>query len=112
MTNKTFQLGITPLRLSGERFTSTIGPPVSDCAIEIPSEDSIVEVGRSIMEHSKTWKQGRSFVQGTVRTYARPKGPTESAGWHCRVSEHSKEEATFDEFWNKLGENKAENEKK
>ncbi|TCD62180.1 hypothetical protein EIP91_007264 [Steccherinum ochraceum] len=91
---KKFQLGITPLKLSN-----------------MPPEETILEVGRSVMESSKGWKQGKSFIHGTVRTYARTKAPNESAGWHCRVSEHSKEEATFDEFWRKLGENKAENEK-
>lgn len=35
---------------------------------------------------------------------------SDEAGWYCRRSEHTAEEATFDQFWSKLGENKAENE--
>ncbi|THH30364.1 hypothetical protein EUX98_g3834 [Antrodiella citrinella] len=94
MTNAKFQLGISPVKLT-----------------DIPPEETILKVGRDIMDSSKSWKQGKSFIHNTVKTYWRPKGVTESAGWHCRMSEHSQEEATFDEFWAKLGENKAENEK-
>lgn len=72
----------------------------------------LLEVGRAVLKNSDNWKQGKSFINGTVRTYSRMKAPSDVAGWHCRVSEHTKEEATFDEFWRKLGENKAENEKK
>ncbi len=45
-----------------------------------------------------------------MKTFSRPKGSKDGAGWHLRVSEHTKEDATFDEFWSKLGLNKAENE--
>ncbi|KAH8106798.1 hypothetical protein BXZ70DRAFT_1003701 [Cristinia sonorae] len=94
MANKKFQLSITPLKLS-----------------QIPSEETIVQVGRELIESTNSWKQGKTFVHGSVHTLYQPKGTFEPAGWHCRLSEHTPEEATFDDFWTKLGENKAENEK-
>lgn len=45
-----------------------------------------------------------------MKTYSRQKFRGEIANWHCRVSEHGPEDATFDEFWEKLGVNKGENE--
>ena len=57
-----------------------------------------------------SWKQGKTYQHNKVKTFSRSKGPKDGAGWYCRVSEHTKEDATFDEFWSKLGENKAENE--
>lgn len=57
------------------------------------------------------WKKGKTFAKGKVLTLSRPKGPADGAPWHCRVSEHTEEDATFDEFWGKLGVNKAVNEK-
>ncbi|EPQ58285.1 hypothetical protein GLOTRDRAFT_110116 [Gloeophyllum trabeum ATCC 11539] len=80
-----FQLNITPLKPSA--------------------------AAREVLESTKTWKQGKSFHKNTVKTYSRPKGPNDSAAWYCRVSEHTTEDATFDEFWDKLGHDKAQNEK-
>lgn len=57
------------------------------------------------------WKQGKAYQKNTVKTFHRSKGPKDGAGWYSRVSEHTKEDSTFDEFWSKLGVNKAENEK-
>jgi len=88
-----FQLSIAPVRPS-----------------DIPSEEVILERGREVLEQSKTWKQGKSYANNTVKTYSKPKASGEKAGWYCRVSEHAPEECTFEEFWSKLGENKAENE--
>ena len=63
-----------------------------------------------MLDTTANWKQGKAYHKNTVKTFYRSKGPKDGAAWHCRVSEHSKEDATFEEFWNKLGENKAENE--
>jgi len=89
-----YQLTITPLKLDN-----------------IPSEESILTAGREILESTKSWKQGKSYHRNTVKTFTHPKGPEDGAPWHCRVSEHTAEDATFDEFWSKLGNDKAVNEK-
>ncbi|KAF9227854.1 hypothetical protein BS17DRAFT_793475 [Gyrodon lividus] len=78
---------------------------------EIPAEDTINAVGKELLASTISWKKGKTFTKGNVLTLSRPKGPEDGAPWHCRVSVHTKEEATFDEFWSKLGVNKAENEK-
>jgi len=78
---------------------------------EIPSEDTIIALGKDLLDSTAAWKKGKTFAKGKVLTLSRPKGPADGAPWHCRVSEHTKEDATFDEFWGKLGVNKAVNEK-
>jgi hypothetical protein len=84
--------------------------------IEIPSEDEIIAAAQSVLESTPEWKEGKAFHKNSVQTYSRPKlqgrKSSHEAGWHCRVSTHPPEEATFDQFWSKLGENKAENEQK
>ncbi|CAL1705168.1 unnamed protein product [Somion occarium] len=92
MSNR-FHLSITPLKLA-----------------DIPSEHSILRAGRAALTSPIPWRQGKTYYH-TVRTYSRPKSPWDGAAWHCRVSEHGSDEATFDEFWSKLGINKAANEK-
>ncbi|KAH7889637.1 hypothetical protein F5I97DRAFT_1940937 [Phlebopus sp. FC_14] len=95
-------------------MTTTPSYQLSIAAIkptEIPSEDTILALGRELIESTKTWKQGKTYVKGNVLTFSRPKRPGDGAPWHCRVSEHTKEDATFEEFWSKLGVNKAHNEK-
>ncbi|EMD38280.1 hypothetical protein CERSUDRAFT_49192, partial [Gelatoporia subvermispora B] len=77
---------------------------------EIPSEETILKLGNELIESTTSWKQGKSFQKNAVKTSSRPKGPNDGAAWHCRISEHTAEDATFDEFWSKLGSNKAENE--
>ncbi|KAH9843203.1 uncharacterized protein C8Q71DRAFT_698534 [Rhodofomes roseus] len=88
-----YQLSITPVKLS-----------------QLPSEETIVSLGESLLESTKSWKHGKAFHKGLVKTCSRPKGPRDGAPWHCRISEHAPEDATFDEFWSKLGEDKANNE--
>ncbi|RDB22259.1 hypothetical protein Hypma_010594 [Hypsizygus marmoreus] len=88
-----FKLTITPLK------------PVA-----IPSEETILTSARHLLEESTSWKQGKTYYKN-VKTYHRPKGPGDGAPWHCRVSEHAADEATFDGMWAKLGTNKAVNEK-
>ena len=79
---------------------------------EIPSEDVILTTAKEILAASSGWKQSKTR-QKVIKTYTySPSSKGESAGtkWACRVSEHTREEGTFDEFWNGLGVNKAENE--
>ncbi|KAL4077336.1 hypothetical protein V8B97DRAFT_1428375 [Scleroderma yunnanense] len=61
---------------------------------DAPPEDTIIALGRELIESTDVWR----------------KAPDETP-WHCRVSQHSKKDGTFDEFWSKLGVNKPENEK-
>jgi hypothetical protein len=79
--------------------------------IDIPSDESILTAGRELLESTKSWNQGKSYHNNTVKTWSRPKGPKDGAAWHTRVSEHTSKDATFDEFWSKLGNDKAVNEK-
>ena len=79
--------------------------------IELPAEEKLIAQGHSVLETTVNWKQGKTFYK-VVKTYSRSKFRGEVANWHCRVSEHGPEEATFDEFWEKLGVNKGENEVK
>ncbi len=71
----------------------------------------MLAAARDLIETTTSWKEGKSYSKHTVRTFSRPKLQGDGAAWHCRVSEHGSEDATFDEFWSKLGVNKAENEK-
>ncbi|TBU65556.1 hypothetical protein BD310DRAFT_836448 [Dichomitus squalens] len=93
MSTSEFYLSITPLKLS-----------------EIPSEDVIIKAGREVLNDTANWKHGKSFHKNTVKTLSRKKGPKDGAAWHARVSEHDKDEVTFEEFWDKLGKDKANNE--
>lgn len=79
---------------------------------EIPPEDSIIAAGKEILAASVNWKPGKTF-QKVVKTSVyspSPKGGNGGSKWVCRVSEHLREEGSFDEFWSSLGTNKAENE--
>lgn len=77
---------------------------------EIPSEEALVQAAFDVLNSSSSWKAGKTFHK-VVRTYSKSKGPGDGAPWHARVSEHTAEDATFDEFWSKLGEDHAQNEK-
>jgi len=79
---------------------------------DIPPEDVIVATGREVLAATSNWKQGKTFrkVIKTSTYSPNPKGGNGGAKWACRVSEHTREEGTFDEFWSGLGTNKAENE--
>jgi len=79
---------------------------------EIPSEDEIVVFGKEILAASDNWKQGKVYKKVVkTSTYSpNPKGGNVGTKWACRFSEHAREEGTFDDFWNRLGMNKAENE--
>lgn len=76
----------------------------------MPSEETIITTARRLIESTSSWKQGKTYHK-IVKTYHCPKGPDDGAPWHCRVSEHAPTEATFDQLWAKLGNDKAINEK-
>jgi len=78
---------------------------------ELPSDEQVLTAAREVLDASKGWKKGKAYQKNTVQTCSRPKGPGDGAPWYCRVSEHAAAEATFDEFWSKIGVNHAENEK-
>jgi hypothetical protein len=77
----------------------------------LPTDEQALAAGRELLEASNGWKKGKMYQNNTVQTCSRPKGTGDGASWHCRVSEHSPEEVTFDEFWGKIGINHSENEK-
>ena len=78
---------------------------------EVPSEDAVLAAGKEILAASGSWKQGKTY-QKIVKTYTYSPSPKGGDGtkWACRVSEHTREDGTFDDFWSGLGTNKAENE--
>jgi len=73
---------------------------------DFPSEDVIIAAGKRILDSTKSWKQGKTY-HGVVKTFSHPKGPGDGGGWHCRLSEHEPEQVSFDQMWEKLGENNA-----
>ncbi|KAJ7172313.1 hypothetical protein C8R46DRAFT_1085499 [Mycena filopes] len=75
----------------------------------LPSDEDAMAAADALFESTKTWKEGKTIKQ--VKTYSRAKGPDDGAAWHCRVSVHKPEEATFEQLWAKLGKDKAVNEK-
>lgn len=78
---------------------------------DIPPESTIISLGNELLAATDSWRKGKTFAKGKVLTLHRPPGYGDESSWYCRVSRHDKEDATFDEFWSKLGVNKAENEK-
>ena len=82
-----------------------------DYTSDIPPEETILALGREVLESTKSWKVGKTYAKGTVQTLSRAKRQGDGAPWHCRISKHTKVDATFDEFWSRLGVNKPEQEK-
>ena len=70
----------------------------------------LLTAARELIASTYSWKRGKSFQKNKVHTFSRPKGPGDGAAWHGRVSEHTAEDATFDEFWSKIGHDHANNE--
>jgi len=104
-----YVITITPSPPMSSGFKLTIA---SELRLEaLPSDEEVVAAGHEVLEATNGWKKGKTYHKQTVQTYSRPKGPGDGAAWHCRVSEHTPTEATFDEFWSKLGHNHSENEK-
>lgn len=77
---------------------------------EIPPEENILDAGKELLAATKLWKQGKTFHK-IVKTYHHPKDVERGVPWHARVSEHGPEDASFAQFWDKLGNDKANNEK-
>lgn len=81
----------------------------------LPLEQTLIEAGKDVLKSTKSWKPGKTFsnTKGDtpyhVKISSRPREQGDEAGWHSRYSEHR--EGTFDEFWERLGRNKAINEK-
>lgn len=70
-------------------------------------------MGKDILAASDTWKHGKTYHKVVkTRTYSpsSQSGGRGGAKWACRISEHTREEGTFEEFWSGLGTNKPENE--
>ncbi|KAI6150715.1 hypothetical protein BKA82DRAFT_4118906 [Pisolithus tinctorius] len=78
---------------------------------DIPPESTIITLGNELLASTESWKKGKTFANGKVLTLRRLPAQGSESSCHCRVSRHDKDDATFDEFWSKLGVNKAENEK-
>ncbi|KAJ7741588.1 hypothetical protein DFH07DRAFT_55621 [Mycena maculata] len=76
----------------------------------IPSDEDVMAAADELLESTSSWKKGKTYHK-QVETYSRAKAPEDGAPWHCRVSVHKSEEATFDKLWSKLGKDKAINEK-
>ncbi|KIP12281.1 hypothetical protein PHLGIDRAFT_98205 [Phlebiopsis gigantea 11061_1 CR5-6] len=78
---------------------------------ELPPEDKLIAQAHSVLDTTDSWNQGKTY-HNIVKTSSRAKFSGETANWHCRVSEHSPDEATFDDFWSRLAVNKGQNEMK
>jgi hypothetical protein len=82
---------------------------------EIPTEETLVGAGKQLIEGMNSWNQGKTYhkVVKTYDTTTSREGPKgrETLHWHGRISEHTPDQGTFDQFWEYLGKNKAVNEK-
>jgi len=76
---------------------------------EIPPEGQLYPAAEKIIANMKTWKKGKTYNRHntTVHTVSCPKGPKDEGNWHGRHSVHASSRATFDEFWEGLGVDKA-----
>jgi hypothetical protein len=70
---------------------------------ELPTDEAVITAAKELLATTTSWKRGKIYGKHAVQTSWRgADGPNEFS-WHCRVSEHSREEATFDVMWDKLG---------
>ncbi|KAF7778530.1 hypothetical protein Agabi119p4_2875 [Agaricus bisporus var. burnettii] len=76
--------------------------------IDIPSEESIIAAGRELIESTDSWQLKKTI--NNVKVVHKPATSTDGS-WFCRISEHSPEEVTYDQLWDKMARNKAQNEK-
>ena len=70
-------------------------------------------MARPLIEESESWALVKTFehkipIETSVRTIHRRKGPKDGASWYGRVSEHTKDHGTWDDFWAGLGVNHSE----
>jgi hypothetical protein len=74
----------------------------------------LMQEGESILDASMSWKSEKQFGDVETFSYTAPRdsGQGDSPTWYCRVSEHRKDDITFDELWKNLGRNKIVNEQK
>ena len=82
-------------------------------SLAIPSVETILKVARPMIQESESWTAVKSFehktpIETTVNTFYRPKGPKDGVAWYGRVSEHTKDQGTWDDFWAGLGVNHSE----
>lgn len=78
--------------------------------LEIPSEDALITAGKALLDSTTSWKAGKAYHNKTVQTYTTNSTSAGGSPWHCRLSEHSQDDFTFDEMWDHLGKDKAKNE--
>ena len=111
MAQQEYKLTIVPVKPSGSSIllSRRVDNPHT-FVVEIPSEDLLLSLGKELLASSVSWKPGKTFHK-KVKTYWSAKDTEQGAPWHSRVSEHTPEEATFDQLWDKLGKDKAINEK-
>lgn len=76
--------------------------------LDIPSEESIIAAGRELIESTDSWQLKKTI--NNVKVVHKPATSTDGS-WFCRISEHSPEEVTYDQLWDKMARNKAQNEK-
>ncbi|EJD44162.1 hypothetical protein AURDEDRAFT_152230 [Auricularia subglabra TFB-10046 SS5] len=89
----TVQLSITPLTPNS-----------------IPPRETLLAAAEALLSSADAWKKGKVF--GAVQSLTRPKHKDDPAGppFHARLSTHTAEECTFEEFWDGLGIGRAQNE--
>lgn len=84
----------------------------------MPTADAVLKAAKRLADDSDiegSWKQGRTYHHNPgpkyqalglgilpVRTYSKDISPPDPK-WIMRVSEHTREESSFDEFWAGLG---------
>ncbi|TFK38456.1 hypothetical protein BDQ12DRAFT_606116, partial [Crucibulum laeve] len=80
---------------------------------DIPEEETLITDAQLLLEDSLTWREGK--VIGNVRTFHSPRSdesPHSGEHWTCVVSEHKKQDISFKNLWEKVGRNKALNQKR
>lgn len=77
---------------------------------EIPSEETIITEGITLIESTSSWPEGKTFFNN-IKTLYHAKRLGDGAPWHVRLSEHAPEELTFDQLWENLAIDKPVKEK-
>lgn len=100
-------------------YNKYLRPNPPEPITEIPSTSDVVEAARNLIasDLATQWKAGKTFdvklaSNATIRkvpTYSRKVGQ-KGETWFMRVTQHDKEDGSFDEFWQGLGVDHAEHE--